>query len=429
MMMIIFVKTYSIQIYMEQEEKNIIITTKKKKSLDESRGETPHVDTRIHLNAAGCSLPSTHTLDAVHQYLDDECRLGGYEAAQKDDLGVAYTELAKLLNCDATEIAIVTSATEAWLQVVYGLAFTIRCILTSISEYGSNFLTYLQIQKRLGVEIVVIPETPDGCIDLDFLEEYLKNNQARPVLVSITHIPTSSGKVYDAAAVGALAKRYGALYLLDACQSIGQRDLDVRQIQCDMLTGTGRKFLRAPRGSGFLYCSSNVMTTFEPGTIDVASAQWLSETEYEVVHSMRRFEKYEMSYAAKIGLGVAVQECNTYGIHAIQRRIEELATHLRSRLRDRLGSDIQIEDRCGGSGLCGIVSFSIHKPPHTVDTVYENLQRKGVSVSVSRRGSTLLDFRDRNLQSVIRSSCHVYNTMGELEIFVAHLYSILHASE
>jgi len=399
-------------------------------SFDIIRSNTPHVDDRIHLNAAGCSLPSTNTVTKVHNYLDDECRFGGYEAAQvvrKDDVDLAYTELAKLLNCDATEIAVVTSATEAWLQVVYGLAFTIQCVVTSVSEYGSNYITYLQIQKRLGVEIIVIPDTPDGCIDLDSLEGCLKkkNTTGPPVLVSITHIPTSSGKVYDATAVGALAKTYGALYLLDACQSVGQRVVDVKDIQCDFLTGTGRKFLRAPRGSGFLYCSSRVMKTFEPGTIDVSSARWLSKNEYEISDSMCRFEKYEMSYAAKVGLGVAVQECNTYGIHEIQKRIEEVATYLRRSLLERLGPDIQIQDRCS-FGLCGIVSFSIHKPPHTVETVYEDLQQAGISVSVSRRGSTLLDFSNKNLQSVIRGSVHVYNTIHEMDVFVETLYSVMH---
>ena len=394
------------------------------------RRDTPHVDCRIHLNAAGCSLPSSQTLAKVHEYLEDECRFGGYEAAQvvrKEDIHAVYEELATLLNCDAGEIAVVTSATEAWLQVVYGLAFTTTCILTSMSEYGSNFLTYLQIQKRLGVNIVVIPETPDGCIDLHFLDEYLKKTPKDSTLISITHVPTSSGKVYDAAAVGALAKKHGVLYLLDACQSVGQMVVDVKDIQCDFLTGTGRKYLRAPRGSGFLYCSSKVMNTFEPGTIDVSSACWLSGTTYEVLGSMRRFEKYEMSYAAKLGLGIAVRECNTYGIRRIQKRIEALATHLRMKLRERLANEIQIEDR-SGFALCGIVSFSIHKLPHTIDSVYENLQQSGISVSVSRRGSTLLEFTDKSLQSVIRCSCHVYNEIHELDRFVETLHSILHAT-
>lgn len=398
------------------------------------RLDTPHVDTRLHLNAAGCSLPSSSTLTSVRQYLDDECRFGAYEAAQihrKRDLDVVYEELATLLCCNRDEIAVVTSATEAWLQVVYGLAFTWKggehdCILTSVSEYGSNYITYLQIQKRFGVDIVIVPETVDGCIDLVFLEQYLQHPSKHPVLISITHIPTSSGKVYDAAAVGALAKKYGVLYLLDACQSVGQWDVNVQEIQCDFLTGTGRKFLRAPRGSGFLYCSSTVMKThpFEPGTIDVASATWVEEGRYEVSPSMSRFEKYEMSYAAKLGLGVAVRECNALGIHKIQERITKLAAYLRRRLYDRLGSAINIED-ASGYGLCGIVSFSIQKPPHTVDSVYENLQRKGVSISVSRRGSTLLDFRVKNLQSVLRASVHVYISTEDLDRVVEILESVL----
>lgn len=191
-----------------------------------------------------------------------EAFLGGYEAvdASGSALRRPYTALAALLNCEPHELAVVTSATAAWQQVVYGLAWTWRPgdrVLTCVAEYGSNAIALLQLAKHTGISIEVVPETDDGDVDIPALQRMLASNGPLgrpPVLVSLTHVPTSSGRVYDAAAVGAACRAAGVPFLLDACQSVGQLPVDVRAIGCDFLSGTGRKYLRAPRGSGFLFC-------------------------------------------------------------------------------------------------------------------------------------------------------------------------------
>ena len=237
--------------------------------------------------------------------MSSSCR---YEAAgQTPLLGLAYTALAKLLNCDGEEIAVLSSATVAWQAVVYGLAWgwgTGDRLLTSVAEYGSNYLAYLQLAKRTGVQIQVVPETAQGDIDLQALEALILAGERRPRLISITHVPTSSGRVYDAAGVGRLARRHGVLFMLDACQSVGQLPVDVRAIGCDFASGTGRKYLRAPRGSGFLYCSRQALAAFEPATIDNTGAAWGPEPEqYSLAPTAKRFEQYEMSFASKVSVG------------------------------------------------------------------------------------------------------------------------------
>lgn len=219
------------------------------------------------------------------------CRYETFDASAAE-LKRPYTALASLLNCEPEEIAVTTSATDAWQQVVFGLAWTWRPgdrILTSVSEYGSNYIAYLQLVKRTGVQIEILPETATGDICLESLEAALtrksttnisgkvegKGRGGNAVLVSINHVPTSSGRVYNAEAVGALTRKHGVLYLLDACQSVGQMPVDVQRIGCDFLSGTGRKYLRAPRGSGFLYCSKDAMEEkFEPATLDNTGAAW-----------------------------------------------------------------------------------------------------------------------------------------------------------
>ena len=393
------------------------------------RSDTPNVDSRIHLNAAGCSLPSCKTVDKVNSYLEQERTLGAYElASSSPDLHVPYEELAQLLGCQEDEIAIVTSATEAFNQIIWGLAWMWhgqqggamnKCIVTCPAEYGSNYLTYLQIRKRLGIEIIVAPENGQGDLCLGSLEKILADNQVE--LISIPHVPTSSGKVYNAEAIGRLAKKYHVLYLLDACQSVGQIAVDVKKIGCDFLTGTSRKFIRGTRGSGFLYCSGNAVDMFEPASIDVHSAVWISRDSYELSRKMSRFEKYEMSFASKVALGNAVKELNIIGIKRVEQRICGLAEYLRRQITEILGDKVVLQDR--GSRLCGIVSFSPLSA--SVAAVFEALQKAQISVSVSKRTSTRLDFEARNIKEVIRASPHVYNTMAEIDRVVCELDRIL----
>eukprot|EP00890_Picochlorum_soloecismus_P003125 jgi/Picsp_1/3813/NSC_01325-R1_aminotransferase class v len=388
--------------------------------------DTPGVSHVVHFNSAGSSLPTEQTLNAVTEYLKEEAIYGGYETAKlrESDLFRPYKELSRLLNCDPSEIAIVTSATEAWLQAIYGLAWTWMPgdrILTSLNEYGTNYITYLQLKKRFKIEVEVIPETAEGDICLSSLEQEINDGSKRPaVLISLTHIPTSSGRVYDAEGVGKLANKYEIVYLLDACQSIGQLRVDVHEIGCDMLSGTGRKFLRAPRGSGFLYCSSKIMETFEPASLDVSSAEWESGERYKMKPTAIRFEKYEMSFAAKVGLGIAVRYCNDVGLESIERRILWLAFKLRS----KLASIEQVRVCDVGARLCGIVSFAVTGV--SADNVHTTLQTvHGISTSVSRITSSRLDFENRGLVDIVRASVHYYNTETEIDSLVAALKNIV----
>lgn len=370
----------------------------------------------IHLNNAGCSIPSQHTLQEVQDYLRREATRGGYETfdACSAALHRPYTALAALLNCSADEIAIVTSATAAWQQVIYGLAWTWQPgdrVFTSVAEYGSNYIALLQLARRTGVDIDVIPETPDGDIDTVALEAMLSTGKP-PVLVSICHVPTSSGRVYDAAAVGALCRAAGVMFMLDACQSAGQLPLDVHRIGCDFLTATGRKYLRGPRGSGFLFCRQDALSRFEPGFLDNTGASWSGRDSYTLAPTAKRFESYEMSFAAKVGLGVAVDECVQLGIDRIWDRIQQLADALRAGLQALPG--VAVQDR--GRVLCGLVSFTVAGTP--ADQVQQGLARQHINVSVSRTPSSRIDFEQRGLSEIVRASVHYYNTEEQLQRFL-----------
>jgi cysteine desulfurase / selenocysteine lyase len=375
-----------------------------------ARADTPGcTDDRIHLNAAGSSLPPRPVLDAVVEHLELEARLGGYEAeaAAAERLDAAYPALARLLGCDRDEVAIVENATRAWDMAFYSLPFRSGDrILTATAEYESNYLAYLQVCRRTGAQVEPVPDDEHGQISVDALERMLDE---RVRLISITHVPTNGGLVNPAEQVGAVARRAGVPFLLDACQSLGQMPLDVERIGCDMLSATGRKYLRGPRGTGVLYVRRSLAETLEPPFIDLRAAEWLDPERYRLAPGARRFENWESFVAGRAGLAVAAGYALDLGLEAIRDRVTGLA----ERLRGLLAAIPGVEVRDLGIERCGIVSFTVAgvAPPD----VAAELARRGVHVIPSRRSSTLLDMDARGLDALVRASVHYYNTDEELE--------------
>ncbi|MEV5707618.1 aminotransferase class V-fold PLP-dependent enzyme [Actinoallomurus sp. NPDC052274] len=378
--------------------------------IERVRDETPGCRDLVHLNNAGCALPPAAVVDTTVDYLRHEAARGGYEAqaARSEQIEAAYTSLARLIGAGRSEIALADNATRAWDMVFYGMRFAPGDrILTCRSEYGSNAIAYLQQARRFGVEVAVIDDDPSGQIDLALLEKELDDDRVR--LVSITHIPTQGGLVNPAAAVGALAEAAGVPFLLDACQSAGQLDLDVTALRCDILTGTGRKYLRGPRGTGFLYVRESAMPLFEPAMLDNGSAVWTAPTEYAMNPDARRYETWEKNYAAIVGLGAAVDYALSLGMDAIEARVLALGERLRQTLEGIDG--VRVRDL--GRTRCGIVSFTVDDVPP--DEVVRALAGDGVNTSVSRRTSSQWDLPSRGLTSVVRASVHYYNTEAEID--------------
>ena len=334
---------------------------------------------------------------------------GGYEAANEasDRLKAVYTSIATLIHASSDEIALMTSASHAWVQAFYAIPFQAGDkILTARAEYAANYIAFLQVAKRQGVEIVVIPSDEQGQLDVSALESLIDE---RVKLIAITHVPTNGGLINPAKAVGKVARKHGILYLLDACQSVGQMPIDVSAIGCDMLSATGRKFLRAPRGTGFLYVKRDVIPQLEPPTLDLHSADWTSVDDYEMATDGRRFEKWESSIASRLGLGAAVDYALEWGMDAIWERIQLLADELRQKLSQI--STVTVTDI--GSHQCGIVTFRV--AGHDEHDIKAYLAQQQINVTVSQVGSTRLDMEARGLEKVVRASVHYYNTSEEID--------------
>jgi selenocysteine lyase/cysteine desulfurase len=221
------------------------------------------------------------------------------------------------------------------------------------------------------------------------------------------------------AAIGKIARAAGILYLVDACQSVGQMPIDVQEIGCDMLSATGRKYLRGPRGTGFLYVRREVLEHLEPPFLDLHAATWTARDHYEIRPDARRFENWETNYAGKIGLATAIDYAMQWGLDNIWRCTKNLAYQLRTQLTILPG--VIIRDR--GITQCGIVTFTVEGLDP--EEIQRQLANQHTNVSVSIRSSTHLDMEARGLTSMVRASIHYYNTEEEFSQFTEYIEKVL----
>ena len=372
----------------------------------------------IHFDNAGAALMPRCVLETQIEHLRLEAAVGGYEAARRKDTEIeaVYDSVARLINCRADEVAIVENATVGWMMAFYAIPFESGDrILTAEAEYASNYLAYLQLKREKGVVVETIPSTADGEVCVESLKSMLDD---RVKLISVTHIPTNGGLVNPVEEIGAVAKANGILYLVDACQSAGQIPLDVEAIRCDLLSATGRKFLRGPRGVGFLFVSHRVLESLHPPMIDLFSASWVDAEHYELRKDARRFENWENNYAARLGLGRAIDYALDIGLDNIEAEVTRLADKLRSKLAQIAG--VSVHDI--GRRKCGIVTFSLAGV--AAAEVETRLRQEGVNVSMSSPSSTLIDATRRHLPDLVRASVHYYNQDAELERVVGLVKAI-----
>ena len=381
------------------------------------RAQTPGCKQKIHFNNAGASLMPQSVIDAMQNYLTFESVTGGYEAADSkaDEIAGFYSSTARLLNCKATNIAFASSATNAFARALSCIPFQEGdSILLANEDYISNQIAFLSLQKRFGIQILRAKSKPEGGVDVEDMKRLMDEHQ--PKLVSLTHVPSNTGLIQPVEEVGKLCAQRNLYYLVDGCQSAGQIPVDVEKIQCDFFTATLRKFLRGPRGCGFLYVSDKIINQkLEPLFIDLRGADWVSADEYAPRMDARRFEDWEMPYALVLGSKAAIDYALQVGLVEIQERnlhVCELIRNEVSQLKGFTLLDI-------GTPQSSIITMTIAN--QTAQHVLASLRKQNINTSIGFRNFALIDFDAKKVEWALRISPHYYNTEEEVNILINSL--------
>jgi len=389
------------------------------REIQQLRAETKGTGERIHFNNAGASLPPDVVVQTMIDYLNEESTYGGYETEAKyqGQIENTYSLIAQLINAEVDEVVIVENASTGWHIAFNGIDFKKGdAVITSEMEYVTNLLGFLNAQKLFGVEFKVIPNDEKGNFSLQALEEAIT---PQTKLIAVTEIASTTGGMIPIIEIGKIARKHNILYLVDACQSAGHVPIDVKKIGCDMLSVTGRKYLRAPRGTGFLFVRKEVQDQIKPIFMDNHATDWVSLDDYQLRSDARRYELYEKNRALTLGLGKAIEYALNIGLDRIWDRIQYLSALLRAQLAQIDG--VTVHDF--GDRQCGIVTFSVEG--FEAATIKSRLADDRINVTVAKAVSALIFMEKNHLKSTVRASIHYYNTEEEIDILCNALTSIL----
>ena len=382
--------------------------------LEKVRSETPGCSTKIHFNNAGASLMPSAVIDSIQKYILLEGLTGGYETEdlQTAEINGFYKSLATLINCEPKNIAFTSSATNSFARALSCIPFKEGdTILLANEDYISNQFAFLSLQKRFNLKIIRASSLPSGGVDVGDMKRLM--DQHHPRLVSLTHVPTNSGLIQPIEEVGRLCRERDILYLVDACQSVGQLPIDVTKIQCDFLSATFRKFLRGPRGTGFLFISDTVFRkNLEPLFIDMRGAQWTAINEYTPQPNAKRFEDWEFPYALVIGAKASIDYALQIGLENIRDRNIILCEKIREKLAKI--NDLEILDK--GEKLSSIITVKV--PKWKPNEFMEALRTRNINTSISYKGFAFIDFESKGVDWALRISPHYYNTEEEVDILI-----------
>lgn len=391
--------------------------------VDALRDQTPGCHGTAFLNNAGAALPTQRTLDAMRSHLELESRVGGYRAADlvSEVLVNARAGLAQLVGGKGHEVALAVSDSAAWVKAIWGwmLGGNVAkgdVVAVDRLSYHSHYAALMQLSELFGFEVVTIGAHTDGTVDLDSLSKLVSDR--RVVLACITAIGTHSGNVNPMKQIGSTLKARRIPMFVDGCQALAHLEVDVREWGASVFTGTGRKWLRAPRGTGMLWIAEEIVEGFRPPGIDGVSTVWDAASGLTTQPGMAKFEEFEAPIAAQVGLASAVQQTLALGMRNIESRVSGLAFMLRSALTSIDG--VEVHDTA--ARRCGIVTFSVDGVAG--DEVVAAASRRDASIGVSTANWAAIDMTAKGLREVVRVSPHIYNTDEEVSRVVEAVMSV-----
>ena len=369
----------------------------------------------VNFNNAGSSKSYNSVDKAIYKYLQVEKKYGGYyaETLYKKKIDKFYTSLAKLLKCKENEISFLQSSTVAWNLFLNSIKISKKQNIVILdNEYGSNFVYF----KKNFLNIRISQLKDDGSVCIKDLESKIDSNT---VAICVCHIASQCGDIIEVEKIGGfIEKKYPkTLFVLDACQSLGQVDIDVKRIKCDVLVGSGRKYLRGPRGTGFIYLNSKINISVCPQVLDLKNSR-IEDSKVKIMKS-KIFENFEYSPALKLGLTEAIKGINKQTIEKIQLDIKKKSNYFRNKLKNY--KSIKFYENI--NFLSGIHTFSIKNI--NSNSIYKYLISKKILSSFISEATSESYFKKKKIKSLNRISIHSYNTFNQIDYLIKCLIDLI----
>jgi len=361
----------------------------------------------INFNNAGSSKSFSQTNLKIKEYLDQEERLGGYFCVEvfKLKLSKFYQNLSNLINCQPDEISFISNTTVGFNLFINSIKISKGDNVVILeNEYESNLISLLNNK----VNFRVVKLSKDGEVDLNDLVSKI---DCRTKVVSVCHLPSNNGNQNPIKKIGKLVKAQNqkAIYLIDACQSIGHLDINVKSIKCDVLVGSGRKYLRGPRGTGFIFIKKKIKERINPLILDSHNSSLENKIKVTNKHI---FENFEYSPALKIGLSESINQINKVGIARIEENIRKKTIYFREKLKKN-PKIITYENNNNFSGI-STLNFQEEDPKR----IFNHLLKKKILTSVTQKKKLLRPFKKKKILSALRVSIHYYNTYKQIDYLI-----------
>ena len=312
----------------------------------------------------------------------------------------------RLINAKREEIAFVKNTSEGIATVAGGIDWRAgdRIVTTGV-EYPANVYPWMDVAKRFGVELVMVPEETgeDGARRVR-LERILEEAQhPRTRLVALSHVEFASGQRHDLAAVGRVCREKGKLFCVDAIQSVGVLPVDVVGMGIDFLSADGHKWMLGPEGAGIFYCRKELLEGIRPlivGWMNVINADDYGHYDFTLKPDAGRFECGTHNVAGLLGMKAAIELLAEVGIERVAERVRLLTERVIEGVRRK---GYQVVSPRGQGEWSGIVSFVSSKHDHK--EIWKRL-RKEERIEIAVREGRL------------RVSPHFYNTEEQVERLV-----------
>jgi len=376
----------------------------------------------VYLDNAATSQKPVAVLNALRDYYEhynSNVHRGAHTLSTKatDAYEGAREKIAKFINAAShQEIVYTRNASEAINLVAYSWGLnnlqTGDEIILSVMEHHSNLVPWQLIAKTTGAMLKFVELTESEEFNLEQFKQLISD---KTKLVALVYVSNTLGCINPVKEISAIAHRYGAKVLIDACQAAPHLPLDVQNIDCDWLVASGHKMC-APTGIGFLYGKLSLLRSMPPfmGGGEMIADVFLDKSTYaDLPH---KFEAGTPAIAEAIALGAAVDYLSNIGMEKIHAYEEELTAYLFAQLQQV--PTIRIYGPTPSQGRAALAAFTageVH--PHDLSTI---LDQAGIAIRAGHHCTQPLH-RYLGAQSTARASLYFYNTRAEIDLFIASL--------